>query len=166
MTLPNDMLSSTRSFLAGLGLSQRHFWAVALDISNRVSDQHFESTTRMLPPLDETKLNPQNEEEPASGNEPKQESQAATAEDVAVADEAPSKAEPTLFHDSLTSRFCAGNTTKDPSMYQDPLITECCCEPTVGNSPFGVVRLNVPLFWSRMCVPVSKSHAAVESQNR
>ena len=44
--------------------------------------------------LNETKLNPQDEEEPASGNEPKQESQTAAAEDVAVADEAPSKAEP------------------------------------------------------------------------
>ena len=80
----NDMLSSTSSFLAGLGLSQRHFEAVAQDISNRASDQHFESMTRTLPPLDETKLNPQNEEE----------SQAAAAEDVAVADEAPSKAQP------------------------------------------------------------------------
>ena len=90
----NDMLSSTSSFLAGLGLSQRHFEAVALDISNRAADQHFESMTRTLPPLDETKWNPQNEEEPASGNEPKQESQAAAAEDVSVADEAPPKAEP------------------------------------------------------------------------
>ena len=80
----NDMLSSTSSFLAGLGLSQRHFEAVAQDISNRASDHHFESMTRTLPPLDETKLNPQNEEE----------SQAAAAEDVAVADEAPSKAQP------------------------------------------------------------------------
>lgn len=92
----NDMLSSTSSFLAGLGLSQRHFEAVALDISNRAADQHFESMTRTLLPLEETKLNPQNEEEPVSGNdnEPKQESQAAAAEDVAVADEAPPKAEP------------------------------------------------------------------------
>ena len=40
--------------------------------------------TRTLSPLDETKLNPQNEEE----------SQAATAADVAVEDEAPSKDEP------------------------------------------------------------------------
>ena len=89
----NDMLSSTSSFLAGLGLSQRHFEAVALDISKRAAEQHFESMTRTLPPLDETMLNPQNEEEPASGNEPKQESQAAAAEDVAVTDEAPSNAD-------------------------------------------------------------------------
>ena len=68
-------------FRSGLGLSQRHFEAVALDISNRAVDQHFESMTRTLPPLDETKWNPQNEEEPASGNEPKQESLAAAAED-------------------------------------------------------------------------------------
>ena len=81
----NDMLSSTSSFLAGLGLSQRHFEAVATDISNKASERHFESMTRTLLPLNETKLNPQNEEE----------SQAAAAEDVAVADEAPSKAEPT-----------------------------------------------------------------------
>ena len=78
----NDMTNTTIDFLAGFGLSQKHFEAVAQDISTRASDDHFESMTRMLPPLDEQK--PQKAAAAAAASQTEGEPQAAAKEPEAA----------------------------------------------------------------------------------
>lgn len=85
----NDMPKSTEDFLAGFGLSQSHFEAIAQDFSRRLSENHLESMTRTLPPLDEPESQKESEEETAAeaaaGSDAQEE---AAAESVSSADDA------------------------------------------------------------------------------